>query len=177
MPFRQFQHALYHRLTRPRERYRSLGLLKTQRRDRRYAVVKVQRSVLQWKRLRIQNIIEPNRYTCPVDRFRSLCLRACCSAAEPFAPRSRDRNPFQYSSPVKAETFSEITLNRCFISEVFFSSYPLFQRHSHSFLKSSVAMIPNYFCHVKHLFKKFYFLFVSCFFGKKIRLNASSKSI
>ena len=50
-----------------------------------------------------------------------------CSAAEPFALRNRDRNPMQYSSPVKAGAFPEITLNRCFISEVFFGLYPFYQ--------------------------------------------------
>ena len=33
----------------------------------------------------------------------------------------------QYSSPVKAGAFPEITLNRCFISEVFFGLYPFYQ--------------------------------------------------
>lgn len=113
MPFRQFQHARSHRrfcpsLTCSPERYRSLGLIQTQRRDRRYSVFKVQSSVLQWKRLRIQNIIEPNRYTGPVDRSGSLILRVYCSAAKRFRFANRRQESLSTLQSCESRNFSWI---------------------------------------------------------------------
>ena len=113
MPFRQFQHARSHRrfcpsLTCSPERYRSLGLILTQRRDRRYSVFKVQSSVLQWKRLRIQNIIEPNRYTGPVDRSGSLILRVYCSAAKRFRFANRRQKSLSTLQSCESRNFSWI---------------------------------------------------------------------